>query len=193
MRGRFTENALVLQYWLDTTFSLLNQYKYTLQHTQPLPLWQKAAAGLTAGGLGALVGSPADLTLIRMQADSTLPPDQRRNYKGVVDAMVRTVKEDGVVGLFRGGGPTVVRAMALNMGMLASNDQVWLCRVAARPRCRRWPMCGFFTPILVATHTGIDGYTLSSSSDHVQFVTYVDNLSPMLRTQHIPLYSLAHK
>lgn len=28
-----------------------------------------------------------------------------------------------MLGLFRGGGPTVVRAMALNMGMLASNDQ----------------------------------------------------------------------
>ena len=27
-------------------------------------------------------------------------------------------------GLFTGAGPTVVRAMALNMGMLASNDQV---------------------------------------------------------------------
>ena len=37
--------------------------------------------------------------------------------------MVRIVREDGVMGLFRGGGPTVVRAMALNMGMLASNDQ----------------------------------------------------------------------
>jgi solute carrier family 25 oxoglutarate transporter 11 len=36
---------------------------------------------------------------------------------------MRIVKEDGVAGLFRGGGPTVVRAMALNMGMLASNDQ----------------------------------------------------------------------
>ena len=90
----------------------------------PLPLWQKAAAGLTAGGLGALVGSPADLTLIRMQADTTLPVAQRRNYKGVVDAMSRIVREDGVGGLFRGAGPTVVRAMALNMGMLASNDQV---------------------------------------------------------------------
>ena len=55
---------------------------------QALPLWQKAAAGLTAGGLGALVGSPADLTLIRMQADSTLPAASRRNYKGVGDAMV---------------------------------------------------------------------------------------------------------
>ena len=55
---------------------------------QALPLWQKAAAGLTAGGLGALVGSPADLTLIRMQADSTLPMASRRNYKNVGDAMV---------------------------------------------------------------------------------------------------------
>ncbi len=37
---------------------------------------------------------------------------------------VRIVKEDGAIGLFRGAGPTVVRAMALNMGMLASNDEV---------------------------------------------------------------------
>jgi solute carrier family 25 oxoglutarate transporter 11 len=92
------------------------------QH-KPLPLWQKAGLGLTAGGLGALVGSPADLSLIRMQADTTLPLDQRRNYKGVGDALVRIVREEGAKGLFTGAGPTVVRAMALNMGMLASNDQ----------------------------------------------------------------------
>ncbi len=30
---------------------------------QPLPLWQKAAAGLAAGAVGAIVGSPADLAL----------------------------------------------------------------------------------------------------------------------------------
>ena len=35
----------------------------------------------------------------------------------------RIVKEEGVSGLFRGATPTVVRAMALNMGMLASNEQ----------------------------------------------------------------------
>jgi hypothetical protein len=56
---------------------------------QPLPLWQKAGAGLAAGGLGALVGSPADLTLIRMQADATMPVASRRNYKNVGDAMAR--------------------------------------------------------------------------------------------------------
>ena len=59
-----------------------------------------------------------------MQSDSTLPPERRRNYKGVGDALTRIVKDDGVAGLFRGAGPTVVRAMSLNMGMLASNDQV---------------------------------------------------------------------
>ena len=91
-----------------------------------LPLWVKAGCGLTAGGLGALVGTPADLTLVRMQADNTLPPEQRRNYKGVGDAFVRIVREDGLAGLFRGAAPTVVRAMALNMGMLAANDQVTL-------------------------------------------------------------------
>lgn len=91
---------------------------------QNIPLYQKAGAALTAGGLGALVGSPADLSLIRMQADSSLPEAQRRHYKGVGDALTRIVKEEGAAGLFRGAGPTVTRAMALNMGMLASNDQV---------------------------------------------------------------------
>ncbi len=37
-----------------------------------IPLWQKAVCGLAAGGLGALVGTPADLTLIRMQVGRRL-------------------------------------------------------------------------------------------------------------------------
>ena len=81
------------------------------------------SAGLTAGGLGAIIGSPADLSLIRMQADGTLPPEKRRNYAGVGAALSTIVREEGVMGLFTGAGPTAVRAMALNMGMLASNDQ----------------------------------------------------------------------
>lgn len=95
----------------------------TYNEGKPVPLWQKAACGLTAGGLGALIGNPADLTLLRMQADTSLPADQRRNYKGLVDAFTRIIREEGMKGLFTGATPTVVRAMALNMGMLASNDQ----------------------------------------------------------------------
>jgi len=95
----------------------------TRNEGKPIPLAEKAGAGFLAGGLGAIFGSPADLSLIRMQADGTLPPDQRRNFKGVGDALITTVKEEGIGGLFTGCGPTAVRAMALNMGMLASNEQ----------------------------------------------------------------------
>lgn len=104
-------------------YNNLFEYAKVYNEGQPIPLWQKAACGLAAGGLGAFVGNPADLTLLRMQADTHLPADQRRNYKGVGDAFKRIVREEGVAGLFTGATPTVVRAMALNMGMLASNDQ----------------------------------------------------------------------
>ena len=56
---------------------------------QNIPLAAKAASGLAAGALGAIVGNPADLSLIRMQADGTLPPEQRRGYKNVFDALVK--------------------------------------------------------------------------------------------------------
>lgn len=105
-------------------FTSLQGHLKQSQGLEVLPLWQKAASGLTAGGLGALVGTPSDLSLVRMQADATLPVAERRNYKGVFDALTRITREEGVSGLFKGAGPTVVRAMALNMGMLASNEQV---------------------------------------------------------------------
>ncbi|MBA0678822.1 hypothetical protein Goari_020143 [Gossypium aridum] len=90
---------------------------------KPLPLYQKALCGLTAGAIGACFGSPADLALIRMQADATLPVAQRRNYTNAFHALYRIVADEGVLALWKGAGPTVVRAMALNMGMLASYDQ----------------------------------------------------------------------
>jgi len=79
---------------------------------------------LSAGFLGALIGNPADLALIRMQADTVLPQDQKRNYKNVFNAFSRISSEEGVLALWRGCGPTVVRAMVLNMGMLAPYDEV---------------------------------------------------------------------
>lgn len=85
---------------------------------------QKTAASLAAGGLGSFVGNPCDLTLVRMQADSTLPESQRRNYKGVFDAFGTIIKEEGATSLWKGAVPTMMRAMALNAAMLVSYDTV---------------------------------------------------------------------
>lgn len=62
----------------------------------------KSLYGITAGFLGSLVGNPADLILIRLQADTTLPMEQRRNYKSFFDAFKRIIKEEGVTSLWRG-------------------------------------------------------------------------------------------
>ncbi|EFJ33391.1 hypothetical protein SELMODRAFT_85098 [Selaginella moellendorffii] len=105
------------------SFRLLTAKATQANDGKPLPLYQKAFCGLTAGAIGASVGSPADLALIRMQADAVLPPNQRRNYQHALHALSRIAHDEGVLALWKGAGPTVVRAMALNMGMLASYDQ----------------------------------------------------------------------
>jgi solute carrier family 25 oxoglutarate transporter 11 len=80
---------------------------------------ERAAAGLTAGGLAAMVGNPADLALIRMQSDGLKPAAERANYKGVFNALSRISSAEGIGALWAGAGPTVARAMALNFGQLA--------------------------------------------------------------------------
>lgn len=88
-----------------------------------LPFYQKLFAGMSAGGLGALVGTPAEVALIRMTADGRLPVEQRRNYKNVVDALFRIVREEGITALWKGCVPTIMRAMILNAAQLASYTQ----------------------------------------------------------------------
>lgn len=70
------------------------------------------------------MGNPADLILVRIQADSRLPVEKRRNYKNAFNAFSRIVSEEGPLALWRGATPTVIRAMALNLAMLASYDEV---------------------------------------------------------------------
>ncbi|XP_027347898.1 mitochondrial uncoupling protein 5-like [Abrus precatorius] len=88
-----------------------------------MPLTRKIAAGLIAGGIGAAVGNPADVAMVRMQADGRLPPAQRRNYKSVIDAIARMAKDEGVTSLWRGSSLTVNRAMLVTASQLASYDQ----------------------------------------------------------------------
>jgi len=97
-----------------------NYYK---KEGKPLTFTQSFIAGLAAGGLGSIFGTPADVALIRMQADSTLPLNQRRNYRNVIHALRQIVGQEGVLSLWKGNLPTVTRAMALNVGMLSTYDQ----------------------------------------------------------------------
>ncbi|KAF7807917.1 mitochondrial dicarboxylate/tricarboxylate transporter DTC [Senna tora] len=104
------------------SFRMLTNKAIEANNGNPLPLYQKALCGLTAGAIGACFGNPADLALIRMQADATLPAAQRRSYTNAFHALYRIVVDEGILALWKGASPTVIRAMAANMGMLASYD-----------------------------------------------------------------------
>ncbi|KAK9507571.1 hypothetical protein O3M35_007398 [Rhynocoris fuscipes] len=77
-------------------------------------------SGLFAGGIAAMVATPTDVALIRMTADGRLPAKERRNYKHVIDALIRIGKEEGAQGLWAGVGPTVLRAMVGTASQLVS-------------------------------------------------------------------------
>lgn len=86
---------------------------------RPVTFGERTLAALSAGGLGAVLGNPADLALIRMQSDGLRPLAERKNYTSVINALRRIAGEEGVVALWNGCLPTVARAMALNFGQLA--------------------------------------------------------------------------
>jgi solute carrier family 25 (mitochondrial oxoglutarate transporter), member 11 len=104
-------------------FLTLSDYLRKKNNGENLSFAQKGLASLSAGGIASAIGSPADLILIRMQADSMLPVEQRRNYTSVFNAARRIPAEEGITALWKGGVPTVTRAMALNFGMFTTYEE----------------------------------------------------------------------
>eukprot|EP01048_Picozoa_sp_COSAG05_P020384 COSAG05_NODE_3447_length_2057_cov_1.024004_2_plen_326_part_00 len=88
-----------------------------------LPFIVKTGVGMVAGALAVIVGTPCDVALVRMQADTMAPVEARRNYKGVFDALKRIAAEEGAGSLWTGLAPNVGRGMAMTAGQLAVYDE----------------------------------------------------------------------
>jgi solute carrier family 25 oxoglutarate transporter 11 len=84
---------------------------------------KKSLYSVISGGIGAIVGNPCDIALIRLQTDHSLPPSSRRNYSGILNALYRIGKEEGLAAYWTACTPTVMRACSINFGMLAPYDQ----------------------------------------------------------------------
>jgi solute carrier family 25 oxoglutarate transporter 11 len=89
----------------------------------PISFVQKALSGMASGSIAVCIGTPFDIALVRLQADGMAKPEDRRNYKNVLDAFVRTSKEEGVGALYKGLAPNILRGMSMNVGMMACYDQ----------------------------------------------------------------------
>ena len=91
--------------------------------TKQLSFAGKAASGMGSGSLAVCVGTPMDVALVRMQADSMKALQDRRGYTNVFNALWRIAKEEGFFKLYSGLAPNVLRGMSMNVGQLACFDQ----------------------------------------------------------------------
>eukprot|EP00529_Nitzschia_sp_RCC80_P029485 CAMPEP_0113495466 /NCGR_PEP_ID=MMETSP0014_2-20120614/29625_1 /TAXON_ID=2857 /ORGANISM="Nitzschia sp." /LENGTH=322 /DNA_ID=CAMNT_0000389367 /DNA_START=292 /DNA_END=1260 /DNA_ORIENTATION=- /assembly_acc=CAM_ASM_000159 len=90
---------------------------------KPISFVQKALSGMLSGSIAVCIGTPFDIALVRLQADGMAKPEDRRNYKNVFDALIRTTKEEGIGALYKGLAPNILRGMSMNVGMMACYDQ----------------------------------------------------------------------
>lgn len=90
---------------------------------KPPGLIMKLGMGVTAGAIGSFIGTPAEISLIRMTSDGRLPVAERRGYTSVFNALFRITREEGLFTLWRGCGPTMARAMVVNAAQLGTYSQ----------------------------------------------------------------------
>ncbi|KAL3782535.1 hypothetical protein HJC23_005209 [Cyclotella cryptica] len=127
-------SAAYLRQWMYGSFRI-GIYAYLLEQTQndniskgkdknDIAFSRKLMMGFTSGGIGSFIGTPSELALVRMSADSKLPLAERRNYSNVIDCIVRISKEEGITKLWRGATPTVLRATLLGSAQLGVTSEI---------------------------------------------------------------------
>ncbi|KAI3635960.1 hypothetical protein MIR68_006025 [Amoeboaphelidium protococcarum] len=84
--------------------------------------YKSLSAACLSGFIAGMIGSPADIVNIRMQADGKLPVDQRRSYRHALDGLMQITRREGVVALWKGVWPNSLRAVAMTASQLTTYD-----------------------------------------------------------------------
>lgn len=109
-------------------FVVYGQLKIMLQKDPnvPLTLKQYSIAGGLSGIATSFVLTPVELVKCRLQIQRNRLGDvtaaAAMKYKGPWDCLVKTVKEQGIKGIFRGLGPTLAREVPGNMAFFGSYE-----------------------------------------------------------------------
>ncbi|KAI8346910.1 mitochondrial carrier domain-containing protein [Choanephora cucurbitarum] len=103
-------------------FGLYDQFKWSVAGDQKPTVRQLIFCSTMAGALGGAFGNPSDVVNVRMQNDGQLPLHQRRNYRNVMDGMIRICREEGPRVLLRGIGPSTNRAILITVSQMSSYD-----------------------------------------------------------------------
>ncbi len=109
--------------YATSRLGLFDVFRDELSKYYPTDIYSRLLTGVVSGGCAALISCPAEVTLVRISNDCSLPLQQRRNYSGVVNAFSRILREEGFKTFFSGCGPFVNRAMLVGAVQVGTYDQ----------------------------------------------------------------------
>merc|ERR1719408_1189660 len=122
------------------------------------PFVAKAAAGMTAGGIGQAIAVPCDLIKVRMQSDGRLVAAGKLDaprYTGLFDAFNKIKAAEGMGGFYAGCTPAVQRAALVNLGELTTYDtakKFWVEKLGDNLLCHlASAICSGFVASLCST------------------------------------------
>lgn len=164
-QATYTTTRLGIYTWLFEKFSSPDG--------KPPGFLMKAGMGMAAGASGAFVGTPAEVALIRMTSDGSLPKEMQRNYKSVVDALLRIYKEEGLTTLWRGATPTMGRAMVVNAAQLATYSQAKQF-ILGTGYIKDGIFCHFVSSMISGLVTTIASMPVDIAKTRLQSMKYVD-------------------
>ena len=110
----------------------LGAYKFAYQKKleankrtgKEITFFERVYLSLFSGFVGSIIGNPIDLSMVRFQSEWNLPPEKRRNYTNVFNALYRIGKEEGIATYWRGFPSFAMRVMALTCSQLTTFDQI---------------------------------------------------------------------
>eukprot|EP00977_Amphora_coffeiformis_P000035 scaffold5_cov169-Amphora_coffeaeformis.AAC.35 len=93
-----------------TAYSAIKQKVMAHQKTDKLEHWQSLVIGGLSGGMGPLVNNPLDVVKTRLQKQ-IVHQGKAPKYTGLLQACVLIAKEEGVLALWKGITPRLLRIM----------------------------------------------------------------------------------
>merc|ERR1719263_127143 len=115
----------ILRHWIYTASRIFlyedfRNRKVLYSKKDEINFLGKFIIGGFSGGIGQFIASPADIMKVQMVIDRKInnPP----KYSGILNCFIQLYKSNGIKGFWKGVWPNVNRAMAVNLGELATYD-----------------------------------------------------------------------
>ncbi|KAJ3615552.1 hypothetical protein Zmor_016332 [Zophobas morio] len=110
-------------FYATSRFGLYEVFRDALSRYRDIDFVSRVMTGVASGACAALISCPAEVALVRMSNDSSLPSGDQRKYRHIIDCATRIWREEGVRTFWRGSLPFVNRAMVVGVCQVGTYDQ----------------------------------------------------------------------